>query len=205
MNAINDLDIANIDIDELPGEYDDTGAPFILPPKGRYTLRATSTPEYGEVKFGGKTHFSVRIDPTILVGPPGAKIPETFALRFISVNTAKSQFKNSSSLGDYIRAAGVDLVLRGTTKEQRLQEYETALRRALPEPFVADLDWFASCSNCTDVNGKRLRLRGMDKFPVADEGRHSQFVPCPQCGEDLPARLEVKRYISKFARGTLLT
>jgi hypothetical protein len=156
LNAVEALD--------LNSYAENKKAPFRLPAKGTYTLRAPEsfpTEAITRTKAGA---LQFQIDPTV-VGPAD----EGYTVRFskISAKTFERSGQQVSQVGDYLRACGFRGLL---TDEQAIAD---AVETTAGATYEAKLDWSAY--------NKRTgwRLDGMEKFPKNEDGTYQPWVIDP--------------------------
>lgn len=193
ISSLGDLQPAQpIDLSTIP---EVPRQPFSFPRAGRYTVRAPeviTTETFSTTRAG---NLSARVDPTI-VGPSN----EGYEIRFTFISAkvytdSRSQIE-TSQLGQYLQAFGVDGTLTGDPQQAVNLVASTAGKTA--EVFA---DWLI------EHRPTGYKLRGMKNFPSDGNGGFQSWVEHPDLsvvdGEGnrlrLRANLVVSRWLPKRA------
>lgn len=174
--------VDNLDLDTYADVKDKR---FKLPTKGRYTVRAPETFEFGKTKAG---HLKATINPRIVGGEF-----DNFEIRFASISAKPYERSGGkvSQFGDYLRACGRKGALPGTP-----QELADAVAATAGQTYSVDIDWKAY----NGVTG--MEVKGMQNFPTDEEGEPQSWIEDPQDVDEngtpkrLRANLEIRRFLS---------
>lgn len=119
-----------------------------------------------------------------------------YQILYTGISAKKSKNRNSSQVGDYLRANGI-----ASVSDQTPQGLANLIEMTAGRIFPVTTRWEAYCKDCD------YTVEGQDKFPKAAEddstnvGGRSYKVPCAHCKKDLYARLKVNRYVSTVGAG----
>lgn len=185
-----DFDIANLADQEIDqgGEYE-APSEFFRPPEPtergeRETIQAVEAPADG--KFYPVTDFDTRqVIPGFMVNlqfeiKGGKQDGKRF---FAMIDTRKKLQRNSSDVKDYLLGMGFAGVLRS------VDDFKTAVQTTLA-PVDARLTWTGDkCQTCDKKTVKRI-----SEFPLKDDGTRNHVTKCPDCGEDVGARVKIAMF-----------
>lgn len=158
-------------------------AAFKLAPKGTYTLlrKGPATPSATKE---GYLQFEF---PALVIQDEG--LYKGQEIRFTKVNTKRWPDRPSSSLADYLLAAGYSGGARTN------EEYATILEGLQAYPVKARCNWRSYCNPSKGGCGETLK--GMEAHPTdAATGEYLSAFLCPSCkANKVFANLEVKAFI----------
>ena len=116
------------------------------------------------------------------------------------VDAKKSQFREGSSMGDYLRAHGINpaSLMAGKSGLEQNAVYANLIESTTGRIVEATTRWEGRCADCDE---KKSQYVGMASFPKDDNGIPKHIVKCKHCNKDVFARLRVRTFISKIKAG----
>jgi len=118
------------------------------------------------------------------------------------IDTKRNKYREGTSMGDYLRAHGINPgpLMAGKSGAEQNVVYANLLEQTLGRIYQATTRWEGRCSDCDE---KKSQFIGMASFPKDKEtGLSQHIVQCKHCGKDIFARLRIQNFISTVKVGT---